>query len=337
MQDDAPVNHPHVSPDPPFSSREFLRLIENYGLTGTWGWSFATNTQIWSPGLYRLLGLQPDIVDPSYALLLSLVHPDDRAGLDTPDQIRQFGTLRSHSFRVIRPDGSMRILSSRGETYRTADGRPFAAAGIVLDVTGEKQRERAQGVALKGRQALRDEAGVTLHVFTPGHGGQDAPEWAVLVDLPPDERARWRANLTAGFETGRTFTATGLLARREGGHGPFEMTLVPMRRPDGAITEWIGLAEPIDADSGDTRREASDLDATIEGHHLRAARGLLDWSMTDLAEASHLSFSTVRRLEENPNGAADRSRRAAIAALRAAGIRFAQIDGATVAVAVAKV
>ena len=64
-----------------------------------------------------------------------------------------------------------------------------------------------------------------------------------------------------------------------------------------------------------------------------AARGLLDWSMGDLAEASGLSLSTIRRLEEGSEGPAARSRHAAIEALRRAGIGFVLLDGGAIAVA----
>ncbi|MER2269471.1 hypothetical protein [Methylobacterium oxalidis] len=55
--------------------------------------------------------------------------------------------------------------------------------------------------------------------------------------------------------------------------------------------------------------------------------------MMDLARASDLSFSTVRRLEEDGENTAARSRHIAVAALRAAGIRFALIGGGTTALA----
>ncbi|WP_162560487.1 hypothetical protein [Methylobacterium durans] len=55
--------------------------------------------------------------------------------------------------------------------------------------------------------------------------------------------------------------------------------------------------------------------------------------MMDFAKASGLSFSTIRRLEENNEAAAANSRRMAIAALRRAGIRFTLMDGSTIAVA----
>ncbi|KMO18356.1 hypothetical protein SQ03_10620 [Methylobacterium platani JCM 14648] len=71
----------------------------------------------------------------------------------------------------------------------------------------------------------------------------------------------------------------------------------------------------------------------MQGHHLRAARGLLDWSMSTLAEAGGLSLSTVRRLEEDAEGQGARSRHRAVTALRQAGIRFIALDDGTLAVA----
>ncbi|WP_246154707.1 helix-turn-helix domain-containing protein [Methylobacterium oryzihabitans] len=64
----------------------------------------------------------------------------------------------------------------------------------------------------------------------------------------------------------------------------------------------------------------------IRGRHIRAARGLLDWSMHDLAHASGLSLSTIRRLENDevvPE--TSRSHGTAVAALRRAGIEFALV------------
>ncbi|KMO14901.1 hypothetical protein QR78_22520 [Methylobacterium indicum] len=70
----------------------------------------------------------------------------------------------------------------------------------------------------------------------------------------------------------------------------------------------------------------------MRGRHLRAARGLLDWSMATLAEAGGLSLSTVRRLEDDAEGRSSRSRHKAVDALRRAGIRFIAMDDGTIAV-----
>jgi transcriptional regulator with XRE-family HTH domain len=39
--------------------------------------------------------------------------------------------------------------------------------------------------------------------------------------------------------------------------------------------------------------------ALIAGYHVRAARAILNWSVRDLAEASGVSSSTIRRIEDD--------------------------------------
>ena len=126
------------------SSFEELRAIESFGLTGSWGWTFATNTQVWSPGFYRILGLDEARFPPSYELFRSLVHPDDQPEIASAAQLVQDGIVRDSIVRVIRPDRTLRILHSRCEIYFTPDGRPRGAAGLVLDVTDREQLARAQ-------------------------------------------------------------------------------------------------------------------------------------------------------------------------------------------------
>lgn len=75
------------------------------------------------------------------------------------------------------------------------------------------------------------------------------------------------------------------------------------------------------------------LEQAIHGYHLRAARALLDWPMPILAKSSTLSVSTVKRLEDGRDAHPVRSRRKAILALHAAGIRFILLEDGAVAVA----
>jgi hypothetical protein len=52
-----------------------------------------------------------------------------------------------------------------------------------------------------------------------------------------------------------------------------------------------------------TRAESPTRLRPVEGGQLRAARGLLNWSVRELAGAAHVSESTVRRLEDQTLGA----------------------------------
>ncbi|AWN41670.1 hypothetical protein [Methylobacterium durans] len=75
---------------------------------------------------------------------------------------------------------------------------------------------------------------------------------------------------------------------------------VPVYDVAGRLSEQAGFLQPLSGRpptiSGSLRQG---LEQCIEGHRIRAARGLLDWSMMTLAAARGLSFSTIRCLEEN--------------------------------------
>jgi hypothetical protein len=118
-----------------------------------------------------------------------------------------------------------------------------------------------------------------------------------------------------------------------GGQGRFMVVTAPVLDTQGRIAEWSSLTQPLAAGSlavsGALR---AGLERAVRGHHLRAGRALLDWSMRDMARASGLSLSTVRRLEENAEAPAARSRHVAIAALRASGIGFRLMDHNRIAV-----
>ncbi|MGY4355364.1 transcriptional regulator with XRE-family HTH domain [Bradyrhizobium sp. i1.3.1] len=68
----------------------------------------------------------------------------------------------------------------------------------------------------------------------------------------------------------------------------------------------------------------------ISIEQIRAARGLLDWSQTDLAEAAGRSLPTIKRLErESDDGSAvsEDVRDAVRAALEKAGVEFIPENG----------
>jgi DNA-binding XRE family transcriptional regulator len=143
-----------------------------------------------------------------------------------------------------------------------------------------------------------------------------------------------RPYMRAMIEAGQPFMVRTRFRLADGGIGHFRGIFAPMRRADGEITCWSTLtsrAEGVRASPADALRES--LEQAVRGRHMRAARGLLDWSMQDLARASGLSLSTIRRLEEGGEGPAARSRHAAVAALRQAGIGFVFLDATTLSVA----
>lgn len=329
-----------------FSSKKFLRLIEDFGLCGVWTWSLITGDQAWSPGFFRLLGLDTVATAPSYNLFLSLVHPEDRHALVAPSDILQGYVLPDSIVRVIRPDGTVRVLSMRSEVRFSFDGKPLEASGIALDVSDRELLKRLYASEQRKREGLYLATYTTpfslgldnIHEFPAEMSRLHGPPIEQLnldpfVMILPEEREAFHdrawemAARQLNFQgTARERLVTGEVIR-------FRIVGVPIVGPDGTYLGRAGFKTPADAVAMPDARLRAGLVQTVEGHHLRAARGLLDWSMTMLAQASGLSLSTVRRLEENAEQHGSRSRDKAVEALRHAGIRFVALDDGTIAVA----
>jgi len=67
-------------------------------------------------------------------------------------------------FRIVRPDGAVRWLSSRGRVYRDAHGEPTHICGINCDITERKEEEKKkdrkhvqQSTSLKETRRLNEE------------------------------------------------------------------------------------------------------------------------------------------------------------------------------------
>ncbi len=107
---------------------------------GSWTWDPATGQVTWSDELYRIYGLDRASFQPTFDSYLDRVHPDDRdrVGAAVRRAIDARGGFQ-HDERIVRPDGSVRILDSRAR-YSGA-GRTAVLIGICQDVT-ELRRAR---------------------------------------------------------------------------------------------------------------------------------------------------------------------------------------------------
>ncbi|MHB2207579.1 PAS domain-containing protein [Methylobacterium sp. CM6257] len=329
-----------------FSSGEFLTITEARGVSGAWSWVFAGGEQLWSPGLYRLLGLVPNAAKASYDLLLSLIHPEDRPRMPALADIRQGHVPREVIVRVIRPNGTQRTLSLMMEVRLSAEGRPVAINGTALDVTDREQlahlrheERRRRGALYLTERIATFSVGLDLIREIPfemseAHG---LPLEEISVDpylmIVPEERTAFAAMARERIAQRKFYQGTTHERLANGELWHFRILTVPVWDPDGTYLGRCGLKYPVRNSALVPAALREGLEQAVMGHHLRAARALLDWSMMDLAQASGLSHSTVRRLEENSEHRGSRSRLHAVEALRRAGVRFVAMDDGTLAVA----
>jgi PAS domain S-box-containing protein len=125
---------------------------------GRWEWDVAGDRVQWSDELYRIYGLEPRSVRITLDGFLDRIHPDDRENTRTQVE-RALHSGESFAFeeRILRPDGEVRLLRSRGEVIRDEEGRTVRLIGTCLDITEQKAAaERA--IELAQEQAARAQA-----------------------------------------------------------------------------------------------------------------------------------------------------------------------------------
>lgn len=328
----------------PIMPHEILRMVEGFGLTGTWSWRFATDEHVWSPGLFRILGLEQTAARAEYGLLFALVHPEDRDSITSTSEMLQTGHMIQQTFRIIRPDGTLRTVMSRGEVIMAPDGRPLQAMGVLIDVSDREMLARAQAAERRRKRALFERTGAFTSVTAIYPYTDFSPEWLQLVGLPrqalleeptlpvlKEERARWREHGRELYLTRQVVHTRPRLILASGAIAPYRMVMVPMRNASGDDDGWVNYIAPLHLDGAVPGIMRESLEQLVRGIHLRAGRALLDWSMQQLAEAAGVSFSTVRRLEDEDVSASRRALQAAISALRRHGIVFSFMDDGTLA------
>lgn len=114
-----------------------LELAETVAEMGHWSMDGATGELYWSEGIYRIHGLSSDSMDPNVDDAVQHYHPDDRAAVaEFVQEATMNGTPFSFQMRLIRPDGEIRHVLSKGDCFPNPDNpRRFNVFGIFQDVT----------------------------------------------------------------------------------------------------------------------------------------------------------------------------------------------------------
>ena len=135
-----------------------LRLALDAARMGLWDWNTQTGKITWSNNLERMFGLAPNTFDGRFETFVAAVHPEDRDCINqTTENSLETGQDGDMEFRIIRPDGSIRWLESKGQVFYDETGKPVRAAGINLDVSDRKLAEIQVRESLQEKEVLLQE------------------------------------------------------------------------------------------------------------------------------------------------------------------------------------
>jgi len=99
-------------------------------------WQCADGKLTWSPELYRLHGVTPESLEPSFDAWTALVHPADRKRFrDAIDNAMREMKSFEVEHRIVLADGAIRVLRSVGYCGRRRDDDDFRVVGYSSDIT----------------------------------------------------------------------------------------------------------------------------------------------------------------------------------------------------------
>lgn len=104
---------------------------------GHWRWEVGASDIVFSTELYNIFGVDRRAFVPTMESINALVHRRDLGRLY---QAFQRAIIQRNDyemdFRVMRPDGAVRVVRCEGRCEKDADGEVVALYGIMQDVTG---------------------------------------------------------------------------------------------------------------------------------------------------------------------------------------------------------
>jgi PAS domain S-box-containing protein len=139
-------------------SEASLEEAQSIAHVGSWHHDFASHHLTWSDETYRIFGYVPEGAAVSFDFFIGRVHPEDRAAvIRAVKEARASGKPYRADHRIIRPDGSERLVQQRAKVITDNQGRAVRMVGTIQDITEvrhlEDQLRHSQKLEAVGRLA----------------------------------------------------------------------------------------------------------------------------------------------------------------------------------------
>ncbi len=117
-------------------SEAMLARAQQLAHIGHWDWDIPSAKVIRSDELCCISGLQPGDRETDISSFARPVYDEDRESVDKAVRDALAGAKPYDEIhRLVRPDGGIRWVHSKGEVARSTDGAPLRMFGTVLDIT----------------------------------------------------------------------------------------------------------------------------------------------------------------------------------------------------------
>ena len=249
----------------------FLQLAEAYAGVGSWHIDVADNTLRWSDQVYNIHGVSRETYTPGLESALAFYHPEDR------ELVQRYinGAIAvkepfEFELRIVRADGDVRWVHSKGDCLLNDEGEVVAINGIFLDIT---ERREAEELLKESEERLKlaimgSKSGIWDWIDVNGDTEWWSPQFYELLGYENEEIEASLANFGAMLHPEDKERTFALVEQHFAGEADFDIEY-RLKTKSGAYRWFRGY--------GVTRRDASGKPMRMVG------------SITDIHEAKTAS------------------------------------------------
>jgi PAS domain S-box-containing protein len=167
------------------TSESRLHLATSAGNIGIWDWDVVKDELLWDDSMYSLHAMRQEDFGGAYEAWRNTLHPDDRQFAEGEIQAALRGEREyAPEFRIVRPDGAIRIIKADSKTIRDSSGKALRMIGTNIDIT--QRRQAAEELA-----AEKERLTVTLRSIGDGVIAVDTNNKIVVINKVAEEMTGW--------------------------------------------------------------------------------------------------------------------------------------------------
>lgn len=152
-------------------NEELYKQAQKLTHIGNWAWDMHNGKITLSDELYSIYGLR-EAVEISPAYFFSFVHPDDQVHVEQQwNEALNKTSANPIDFKIIRPDGSIRIIHQNIEVLKDEHGNPYKIIGTGQDLTQEYLLDKE--ISQKNKELERSNKELTSFSYVVSHDLQE--------------------------------------------------------------------------------------------------------------------------------------------------------------------
>ena len=132
--------------------KQRLELATSSGKLGVWEWNIPDNILQWDDQMFELYGITRNTFPGCVEAWQNGLHPDDREMAMEASRLAVQGEKDYDTeFRIVHPDGTVKILKAHALIIRDNVGKALKMIGINRDIT---ERKRAEDALIRVNESL---------------------------------------------------------------------------------------------------------------------------------------------------------------------------------------